>query len=462
MRTFDVFKSTNPATGETFAEHAPDSPAAVDAKLETAARAFVDWRKRPVKDRAKLLSAVAARLDEERDALAEGLTREMGKTLAAARAEVEKCALACRYYAETAEAHLADEPIATEAAASYVRHLPLGPVLAVMPWNFPFWQVFRFAAPAVAAGNVGLLKHASNVMGAAREIERVFRDAGAPEGVFQTLLIGSPEVEGVIRDPRVAAVTLTGSEKAGAAVARVAGDALKPSVLELGGSDPFIVMPSADVEKAAAAAVTARMINNGQSCIAAKRFFVHADVYDRFRDAFADRIAKLATGDPMKPKTDVGPLATRQIREGVDDQVKDSIAAGARALVEPKVIDGPGFFYRPGLLEEPPAGAPAADDEVFGPVAALFRVKSLENAIARANASRYGLGSALWTREKVDVRAAVAGLEAGATFVNAIVASDPRLPFGGVKASGYGRELGRDGVRAFVNRKAVSVVGLES
>ncbi len=294
---------------------------------------------------------------------------------------------------------------------------------------------------------------------AALAIERVLREAGAPEGVFQALLIGSDAVPPIIRDPRVAAVTLTGSEHAGAAVAQVAGAALKPSVLELGGSDPFLVMPSADLDKAAETAVTARMINNGQSCIAAKRFIVHADVYERFRDAFAARIAALAVGDPMASATEVGPLATLQIRNDVAEQVEASLAQGARAIVAPGTIDGPGFFYRPGLLEAPPEGSPAHDDELFGPVASLFGVPDLDAAIALANASRYGLGSSIWSQDGAEIAAAVDGLAAGATFVNAMVASDPRLPFGGVKASGYGRELARDGIRAFVNRKTVSGSG---
>jgi succinate-semialdehyde dehydrogenase/glutarate-semialdehyde dehydrogenase len=448
--------SINPATGETIARHAPNSPAAVEEKLAKAARAFSDWRGRPLKERTDLLLAIAAVLDKERDALGEGLTREMGKTLVAAKAEVEKCAWACRYYAETAEAHLADEPIKTEAQASFVRHLPLGPVLAVMPWNFPFWQVFRFLAPAIAAGNVGLLKHASNVQIAALAIERVVREAGAPEGVFQTLVIGSDAVPAIIRDARVAAVTLTGSEGAGSAVAGVAGEALKPTVLELGGSDPFLVMPSADLAKAAEAAIAARMINNGQSCIAAKRFIVHTDIYASFRDAFAARITALKVGDPMLAETQVGPLATAQIRAGLAEQVEQTLAQGALAVVTPGVVDGRGFFYRPGLLEEPPEGSPAFSDELFGPVASLFRARDLDHAIRIANASRYGLGSAIWSQDEREIAAAIDGLEAGATFVNAVVASDPRLPFGGVKASGYGRELARDGIRAFVNRKTVS------
>jgi succinate-semialdehyde dehydrogenase/glutarate-semialdehyde dehydrogenase len=448
--------SVNPTTGETLAEHAPLSPAAIETKLAAAARAFQDWRRRPLEDRTDLLLAIAARLDEERDAHAQALTREMGKTIAAARAEVEKCAWACRYYAETAASELADEPVRTDAQTSFVRHLPLGPVLAVMPWNFPFWQVFRFLAPALAAGNVGLLKHASNVQMAALAIERVVKEAGASDGVFQTLVIGSDAVPAIIRDSRVAAVTLTGSEGAGAAVARAAGEALKPSVLELGGSDPFLVMPSADFDKAVEAAVAARVINNGQSCIAAKRFIVHADVYARFRDAFAARIKALQVGDPMEAATQVGPLATAQIRDGVARQVEESIARGALAVVAPGVIEGRGFFYRPGLLEEPPEGTPAFADEVFGPVASLFRAQSLDHAIAIANATRYGLGSAIWSQDEAEIAQAVDGLEAGMTFVNAVVASDPRLPFGGVKTSGYGRELARDGIRAFVNRKAVS------
>jgi succinate-semialdehyde dehydrogenase/glutarate-semialdehyde dehydrogenase len=331
-----------------------------------------------------------------------------------------------------------------------------------MPWNFPFWQVFRFAAPALAAGNVGLLKHASNVMGSAVAIERVILEAGAPEGLFQTLRIGSKDVAAVIGDPRVAAATITGSEAAGSAVAAEAGKRLKPSVLELGGADAFLVMPSADFDKAVEAAVTARMINNGQSCIAAKRFFVHERIYPAFRDAFVARIETLAVGDPMKAETAIGPLATRAIRESLAEQVEASVALGAKPLGRPGVLEGPGYYYRPGVLEAPPPGSPAADDEVFGPVASLFKAASLDEAIARANASRLGLGSAIWTTDAGEIGRAVDELEAGATFVNSIVASDPRLPFGGVKASGYGRELARDGLRAFVNRKTISISGAAS
>jgi succinate-semialdehyde dehydrogenase/glutarate-semialdehyde dehydrogenase len=454
-----VFDSINPTTGALIARREADSPVVLEAKLAKASSTFETWRRSSFKERTALLTAISDQLKADRDAIARIMTEEMGKTLASAKAEVEKCAWACRYYAKHAEAQLADEPIETEAKRSFVRHLPLGPVLAVMPWNFPFWQVFRFAAPAIAAGNVGLLKHASNVMGSAIEIERVIRAAGAPEGLFQTLLIGSKDVAGLLADERIKAATLTGSEPAGASVASIAGSHIKPTVLELGGADAFLVMPSAELDKAVEAAVAARMINNGQSCIAAKRFFVHADVYPKFRDAFVARIETLRVGDPMLEATEIGPLATASIRAGVDEQVEASVAMGARRLGKPGIMDGPGFFYRPGVIEEPPAGSPGADDELFGPVASLFKVGSLDEAILRANASRLGLGSAIWTDDEDEIEEAVNRLEAGMTFVNSIVASDPRLPFGGVKSSGYGRELAGDGVRAFVNRKTVSMSG---
>jgi succinate-semialdehyde dehydrogenase/glutarate-semialdehyde dehydrogenase len=381
----------------------------------------------------------------------------MGKTLKSAVAEVEKCAWVCRYYAEHAEKHMADEPIETAASRSFVRHLPIGPVLAVMPWNFPFWQVFRFAAPALMAGNTGLLKHASNVPRSALAIEEVFRRAGFPEGCFTTLLIGSSKVERVLQDDRVRAATLTGSEGAGRAVGAVAGAQIKHSVLELGGSDPFIVMPSADLESTVRSAVVGRTINNGQSCIAAKRFIVHTEIYKAFTERFVAAFEALKVGDPMQEDTEIGPLATEAIRREVDSHVRESIDKGAQRLAGAETIDGPGYFYRPGILARIPESAPAYSEEVFGPVALLFEACDLDDAVRIANASRFGLGSSIWTKNEREIERAINELDAGATFVNAIVASDPRLPFGGVKVSGYGRELSRDGIREFVNRKTISV-----
>jgi succinate-semialdehyde dehydrogenase/glutarate-semialdehyde dehydrogenase len=385
------------------------------------------------------------------------MTLEMGKPVGAAVAEAEKCAWVCRYYAEHAAAFLADEPVATDAGRSFVRYEPLGPVLAVMPWNFPFWQVFRFAAPALMAGNVGLLKHASNVPQCALGIEEIFRRAGFPEGAFQTLLIGADRVQGLLEDPRIAAATLTGSEGAGVSVGRAAGAALKKVVLELGGSDPFVVLPSADIEAAAATAVKARTINNGQSCIAAKRFIVHRDAAPEFERRFVEKMVALKVGDPLDPSVEVGPLATPSILSEVEDLVRRSLDAGARLLVGGRRLDGPGNFYAPTVLGDVPPESPAAQEEIFGPVASLFRVGSVDEAIALANHSRFGLGSSAWTRDAGEVERLISGIQAGAVFINGMVKSDPRLPFGGIKHSGFGRELSIHGIREFVNVKAVWV-----
>ncbi|MEB3269962.1 MAG: NAD-dependent succinate-semialdehyde dehydrogenase, partial [Leptolyngbya sp.] len=374
-----------------------------------------------------------------------------------AEAEVRKCALACRHYAAHAEAYLSDEPIPTDASRSFVHHVPLGPVLAVMPWNFPFWQVFRFAAPTLMAGNVGLLKHASNVWRCALDIEDVFRRAGFPEGCFQTLLIGSKDTAPVIRDKRIRAVTLTGSTPAGREVASLAGECLKPTLLELGGADAFIVMPSADLDDAVETAVKARIQNTGQSCIAAKRFLVHAEIYDDFSNRFIAAFDSLTVGDPLDRSTSIGPLATQKIRDDLTTQVDRSLASGASLLTARRRLPDAGWFYGPGILSGIPAGSPAADEELFGPVASLWRVGSIEEAVSIANRSDFGLGSVIFSREAGDIGTAIRDLEAGATFVNSLVASDPRLPFGGVKDSGYGRELAADGIRAFVNRKTVSI-----
>jgi len=388
------------------------------------------------------------------------MTTEMGKPIKAAAQEAEKCAWVCRYYAETAEKHLADQIVETNATKSYVHFQPLGVVLAVMPWNFPFWQVFRFAAPALMAGNVGLLKHASNVPQCALAITDIFGRAGFPDGAFQTLLIGSEAVQDVLEDSRVAAATLTGSEPAGRSVASIAGKQIKKTVLELGGSDPFIVMPSADLKEAVGTAVKARTINNGQSCIAAKRFIVHGQIYDEFEKGFVEAMKALRVGDPMNESTDVGPLATKQILKDLEEQVQVSVAAGAKILTGAQRVTfedelAGGNFYEPTVLADIPKDSPAFSDEIFGPVASLFRVKDIDEAIDLANATTFGLGAAAWTNDSTERDRFVEEIESGCVFLNGMVASDPRLPFGGVKRSGYGRELGEFGIREFVNVKTV-------
>jgi succinate-semialdehyde dehydrogenase/glutarate-semialdehyde dehydrogenase len=388
------------------------------------------------------------------------MTLEMGKTVRSARAEVAKCARGCRYYAEHAEALLADEPAdhaAMGASAAYARYQPLGVVLAIMPWNFPLWQVVRFAAPALMAGNVGLLKHASNVPQTALYLSGLFERAGFPEGAFQALLIGSSRVEGVVRDRRVAAVTLTGSGPAGAAVAAVAGETIKPSVLELGGSDAFIVMPSADLEAAAAVATTARCQNNGQSCIAAKRFIVHEAVADEFERRFVENMTALVVGDPMQETTDIGPLATSAGRDDIEELVADAVAKGAKVVCGGERLAGPGWYYPPTVVTGLTTDMLLYTEESFGPVAALFRVESIDEAIELANATEFGLGANAWTNDDDERRRFVRDLEAGAVFVNGMVTSYPELPFGGVKTSGYGRELSAPGIRAFCNLKTVWV-----
>lgn len=452
-----TIRSQNPATEEVLEEFEAHDAAAIEQALDHAEKAFRVQKQTSYAERSDKMVRTADLLEENKASLARLATSEMGKTLAAAISEVEKCAWVCRFYAENAERFLADEKIESDANRSFVRHLPIGPVLAVMPWNFPYWQVFRFAAPALMAGNVGLLKHASNVPQCALAIADVFQKAEFPEGSFQTLLIGSDAVEGVLHDQRVKAATLTGSEGAGAAVASVAGGQIKKTVLELGGSDPFIVMPSADLESALDTAVTARTMNNGQSCIAAKRFIVHADIYDAFAKGFVEKFEALRVGDPMSDATDVGPLATAQIRDEVHEHVAKTVAAGADRLAGADRIDGKGYFYRPGIIANVPQETPAFSEEIFGPVAMLFKVSDLGEAIRLANATRFGLGSSIWTHDEDEIAIAANEIVAGATFVNAMVASDPRLPFGGVGASGYGRELSQVGIREFVNMKTVSV-----
>jgi succinate-semialdehyde dehydrogenase/glutarate-semialdehyde dehydrogenase len=394
-------------------------------------------------------------LENEKGRWGELMTLEMGKTIGAAVAEAEKCAWVCRYYADHAERFLADEPVSTDASRSFVAYEPLGAVLAIMPWNFPFWQVFRFAAPNLMAGNVCLLKHASNVPQCALAIEEVFRRAGFPEGVFQTLLVGSDRVAALIEDPCIAAVTLTGSEAAGVSVGRAAGGQIKKVVLELGGSDPFIVLPSANLDEAVATAVRARTINNGQSCIAAKRFIVHRDIAAEFERRFTEKMAALKVGDPLDPSTDIGPLATPAIVNEVHDEVQKTLAKGGRRVLGGHRLDRPGNFYAPTVLADIPSDSPAAQEEIFGPVASLFPAASLDEAIALANQTRFGLASSVWTNDSGERDRCVREIEAGSVFVNGMVKSDPRLPFGGVKHSGVGRELSEHGIREFVNVKTV-------
>jgi succinate-semialdehyde dehydrogenase/glutarate-semialdehyde dehydrogenase len=450
----------NPATGETLETFDPLADADVDARIARAANAFASYRRTSFGDRAKWMRGAGGVLDDRCEEIARLMTTEMGKPVAAARAEVQKCARACRFYAEHAEAFLADEPAdpgAVGATRAFARYQPLGIVLAVMPWNFPLWQAMRFAAPALMAGNVGLLKHASNVPQTALFMEELFRDAGFPADVFQTLLIGSGAVERILRDPRVKAATLTGSSPAGRAVASVAGDVIKPTVLELGGSDPFIVMPSADVARAAETAVIARCQNNGQSCIAAKRFIVHDDIAEEFERAFVARMRQLRVGDPMDEATDVGPLATEQGRADVEELVADAIAKGATVLCGGERPDGPGWYYPPTVVTGVTSDMRMFTEEVFGPVATVFRVGSVDEAIELANATEFGLGSNAWTADTAEQDRFIADIEAGAVFINGMTTSYPELPFGGVKASGYGRELSAHGIREFCNIKTVWV-----
>jgi len=433
------------------------TPAEIEQKLETAATAFAAFCHDPLSERSRCLIRAADILESEKETFGRLMTLEMGKPLRAAVQEAEKCAVGCRYYAGHAAAFLQDEVIATSAANSFVRYQPLGPVLAVMPWNFPFWQVFRFAAPTLMAGNVGLLKHASNVPQCALAIEDVFRSAGFPDGVFQTLLIGADQVNALIADPRVAAVTLTGSLAAGQSVAAAAGKAIKKSVLELGGSDPFIIMPSADLERAVHTAVQARTINNGQSCIAAKRFIVHERIMPEFVRRFVDCMRALSVGDPMDPQTDIGPLATPQVLADLQRQVDETIHQGATCLLGGCALEGPGNFFPPTVLASIPKHSPAYSEELFGPVASIFTVNSPEAAVELANDTCFGLGAVAWTQDLRERELFINELQSGLVFINGMVASDPRLPFGGIKQSGYGRELSHHGLREFVNAKTICI-----
>ncbi|MFG3714406.1 NADP-dependent succinic semialdehyde dehydrogenase [Micromonospora sp. NPDC047730] len=452
--------TTNPATGQVLKSYDPMTAEQIDAAIERADLAYRQLRGTTIVQRERWLTAAADLLEAERDETARLMTTEMGKTYASAKAEVTKCATACRFYAAKAAEFLADEPAdatAVKATRAFVRYQPIGPVLAVMPWNFPLWQVMRFAAPALMAGNTGLLKHASNVPQTALLLEDLFRRAGFPEGAFTTLLVGSAEVDRVLSDPRVRAATLTGSERAGRSIAQIAGRELKKTVLELGGSDPFVVMPSADLDRAAEVATTARCQNNGQSCIAAKRFIVHADVFDAFAGKFAAHMSALRVGDPMDPDTDVGPLASEGGRDEIHAQVRDAVDRGATVLCGGEPPAGPGWFYPPTVVTDLRPEMRMWSEEVFGPVAGLYRVSSYDEAIEVANGTAFGLGSNAWTRDPDEQERFATDLDAGNVFVNGMTTSYPELPFGGVKNSGYGRELSALGMREFCNTKTVWV-----
>ncbi len=445
----------NPATGELLKAFEPLTDAEIENSLSLAQKAFEQYRRLPYEQKANWMQNAANILEQDAEKFAKLMTLEMGKTLKSAIAEAKKCAVVCRYYAENAPQFLANVPAESGASESYVRYEPLGIILAVMPWNFPFWQVFRFAAPALMAGNVGLLKHASNVPQCALAIADIFTQAGFPEGVFQTLLIGSGQVAQVISDDRVKAGTLTGSEPAGMSFASLAGKHIKKTVLELGGSDPFVVLESADLEAAVETAVTARLLNNGQSCIAAKRFILASAIADEFEQRLVEKFQALKVGDPMATDTDIGPLATPDILQDIDKQVKASVEQGAKVLIGGQPLAQPGNFYPPTILSDIPPGTPPYTEEFFGPVALMFRVSSLDEAIKLANSTVFGLGASAWTTDEAERDRLISELEAGAVFINGLVKSDPRLPFGGIKRSGYGRELSIQGIHEFVNIKTV-------
>ena len=449
----------NPATGELLKSFEPISDAQLEEKLQRAMKAFHDFRNTTFASRAALMMKAADILEADKEKLGRVMTTEMGKTYRSAVDEAAKCAWVCRYYAENAEKFLADEVADVPGSKSFVRYLPLGPILAVMPWNYPFWQVFRFIGPSLMAGNVGLLKHASNVPQSALAIEDVLLRAGLPEGVCQTLLIGAAKVAKILADPRVKAATLTGSEGAGVQVGIAAATDIKKVVLELGGSDPFIVMKSADLEKAVTVGVKARVLNNGQSCIAAKRFIVQEEIADEFERLFVKKMEALKLGDPFDANTDVGPLATEAGLKELDEDVRKTIKAGARLLTGGKALERPGNYYLPTVLTDIPEGSPASCGELFGPVASIFRAKDVDDAIRIANHSPFGLGASAWTNDDAEREKFINGLESGMVFINRMVASDPRLPFGGVKRSGHGRELAIFGIREFMNIKAVSIEG---
>jgi succinate-semialdehyde dehydrogenase/glutarate-semialdehyde dehydrogenase len=448
-------QSINPATGEVLESFQEMTASEVDRILEAAYTTFREWRIRPFADRAKKMREAARGLRAAREKYARTMALEMGKPVVQGEAEAEKCAGCCDYYAEHAEAFLAEQPRETDASRSYVRFEPLGPVLAIMPWNFPFWQVFRFAAPALMAGNAGILKHASNVPRCALHIEDVFREAGFPEGLFRVVLVGTGMVPALIADPRIRAATLTGSDSAGSKVAEQAGRELKKTVLELGGSDPFIVLEDADIKKAAKAAAEARLINSGQSCIAAKRFIAVEKIADTFLEVFVSEMRSRRMSDPLDRATQVGPQARDDLRASLRRQVEESVKRGAKLLLGGRIPEGPGAFYPPTVLAAVNKGMPAFDEETFGPVAAVVRARDEADAIRLANDSQFGLGASLWTQDLDRAERLVRQIEAGCIFVNEVVKSDPRLPFGGVKRSGYGRELSEYGIREFVNIKSV-------
>ncbi len=446
----------NPATGETLKTFTPLTDAEIETKLVLAQSTFEQYRDTSFEERSQWLNRAADILEKDKLKFAQIMTTEMGKPLQSAIAEAEKCAKVCRFYAEKASEFLADMVVDSDASKSYVAYQPLGVILAVMPWNFPFWQVFRFAAPALMAGNVGILKHASNVPQCALAIASIFDQAGFPQGVFQTLLIGASQVKSIIEDDRVKAATLTGSEPAGAALASAAGQQIKKVVLELGGSDPFIVLDSANLEEAVSTGIKARMLNNGQSCIAAKRFIVAESIADRFQEQLLAQFQALTVGDPLEKSTDIGPLATATIRSELDQQVKQAIKDGAKVLIGGEAMtDRPGNYYPPTILTDISADSPTAQEEFFGPVALLFKVKDIDEAIALANHIPFGLGASAWTSNESESKRLIAEIEAGAVFINGMVKSDPRLPFGGIKRSGYGRELSSQGIHEFVNVKTV-------
>jgi succinate-semialdehyde dehydrogenase / glutarate-semialdehyde dehydrogenase len=449
------FATVNPATGLTEKAFASHTAADVDAFLDRAIEAFVGYRRTPMSERARYLHQTADLYDREAATIARMVTTEMGKTLVAAHAEVAKCAMALRWFADNAPALLADEPIPTAAKASYVRYQPLGAVLAIMPWNFPLWQVVRFAAPALMVGNVGLLKHAPNVPQTAQFLEDSFRRAGVPEGVFTNLFVETDDVAAVIEDPRIAAVTLTGSERAGVSVAATAGGVLKRSVLELGGSDPFIVLESADLSAAVSTGVASRLLSNGQSCIAAKRFIVVEPIADEFIERFIEAMNALVVGDPLNPATQVGPIVTEAQRDQLVAQVEDARSQGATAHVRPGTSEGPGWYFAPTVLTGVTPDMRVATQEVFGPVALVERVPDLGAALKVANSTMFGLGSSVWTGDADEIERCVEELEAGQVFVNAMVVSTPELPFGGIKRSGFGRELSELGLKEFCNAKTV-------
>lgn len=452
-----AIESRNPATEELIEAFEEHSDGAVEALLDASCDRFRDWRKTSVDERAALLGALGDVLELKRDELAAIATEEMGKTIGSARAEVEKCAAGCRYYAQYAPDHLNPEQVATDRSESMILHRPLGTVLAIMPWNFPYWQAIRCAAPAIASGNVLVLKHASNVPRCALSLEAAFQEAGFPDDVFRAVFLESGRARKLVEHRAIAAVSLTGSERAGAAVAATAGAALKKTVLELGGSDPFIVMPSADFANAVQTAVRARVQNNGQSCIAAKRFIIHADIYDAFVNTYTDQMRNLRIGDPMEESVDLGPLALPSIRDGLKAQVQQSVEAGATLFFEGELRNGPGYWFPPVVLTDIPDDAPARREELFGPVASMFRVESIDEAITLANETDFGLGASAWTSDETEQDLFLEKLDAGMVFVNAMVASDPRLPFGGIKRSGYGRELNAYGIHEFVNVKTAVV-----